>query len=147
MLQIQEDQPHRPAPAAGVAARGSTAALELLRYTTEDRLPLNALLWSPPVLARSAVVLVPGSNGNIVAGVHDYRPLAEQVDALSYALLLSDMRTASDFTDPRFEDCVADIAAAMAAVRERGYADVALFGTSLGGPRAAYYLQRPATAR
>ena len=123
-----------PTPAARPA--------ELLRYRAEDRAPLNALLWRPDAPTRAAVVLVPGFNGNIIGGAHDYQPLAERLTAAGYAFLLPVMRTASDFTDARFEDCEADIAAALEAARARGLERIALFSTSLGGPRVAYHMSR-----
>lgn len=148
------------ATAAALPAAGQTGPApaprqpaEFLRFRTEDGVGLNALLWTPPgraagaaaAPARSAVVLVPGFNGSILGGAPDYQPLAEALSARGHALLLPAMRTASDFTDPRFEDCEQDIAAVLSAARARGVEQVALFGTSLGGPRVTWFLaQRPA---
>lgn len=117
---------------------------ELLRYVSADGASLNALFWLPDAPTDGAIVLVPGFNGNIVGGQNDCQPLAEAATARGYALLLPCMRTASDFTDARFEDCEADIAAALDAAKRRGIERIALFGTSLGGPRAIYYLARSA---
>jgi pimeloyl-ACP methyl ester carboxylesterase len=117
---------------------------EFLRFRTADGVGLNALHWSPPRPTERAVVLIPGFNGSILGGAHDYQPLAEALAAKGFALLLPGLRTASDFTDPRFTDCEADIAATLATGRERGLTRIALFGTSLGGPRVTYYLRRTA---
>jgi pimeloyl-ACP methyl ester carboxylesterase len=141
-----------PAVAAAALAGGGSATAaespprrqpaEFLRFAAEDRVGLNALLWTPARPTRSAVVLIPGFNGSILGGAHDYQPLAEALTARGYAFLLPAMRTASDFSDPRFEDCEQDIGAAVAAAKARGLTEIALFGTSLGGPRAFYFLSR-----
>jgi len=122
--------------------RPSPRKAELLRYTAADGAPLGALLWRPDAAADSAIVMIPGFNGNIVGGLHDYQPLAEAATARGHAFLLPCLRTAGDFSDARFEDCEADIAAALGAIKARGISEIALFGTSLGGPRAVYYLAR-----
>lgn len=114
---------------------------ELLRYRAADGAPLNALLWRPDGASDRAMALVPGFNGNIVGGLHDFQPMAERATAAGLAFLLPCMRTASDFSDARFEDCAADIAAALDAAAGRGFGRFVLFGTSLGGPRAVHYLK------
>lgn len=118
-------------------------ACQYLSYRTEDKVPLNALLWEPAAPRDAAVILVPGFNGTFHQG-HDYQPIATMLTGLGYAFMAPNLRTAGDFTDPRVDDVVPDIAAAIAAAHERGYRRVALFGTSVGGPRSAYFLARRA---
>lgn len=113
---------------------------EYLRYQAEDRVSLNALLWSPPQPTKSAVILVPGFYGSFSGGGHDYTPMAERLNAKGFAFMAANMRTANDFTDPKLEDAVKDVGAAVAELKRRGFTDIALFGTSLGGPRSMLYL-------
>ena len=119
-------------------------ALELLAIPTPQRgLVLNALHYRPRAATRSAVVLVPGLLGGALGGRHDYRPLAERLTRLGYALIVMNLRCASDFAHAVFEEAADDISLTLAhAERELGLADTALFGTSLGGPRLAYFLSR-----
>ena len=48
---------------------------EYLRYQADDRVTLNALLWSPAQPTKSAVILVPGFYGSFSGGGHDYTPM------------------------------------------------------------------------
>jgi alpha-beta hydrolase superfamily lysophospholipase len=112
---------------------------EFTRYRTSDGLHLHALLWAAPAGGDSLVMLVPGYYGAFT-GTHDYRPLADALNADGHAFMAINMRTANDFTDPRLQDAVIDIAAAVSAAKERGYRRFVLMGTSLGGPRSALYL-------
>lgn len=121
-----------------------TFRLELLAISTPQRgLLLNALRYRPEATTRSAVVLVPGLLGAVLGGRHDYRPLVKHLTALGYALILMNLRCASDFPHAVFEEAADDIALTLAyAESELGLANVALIGTSLGGPRLAYFLSR-----
>lgn len=114
--------------------------LELLRFAAEDRVPLNALYYSPEAPAKSLVILVPGLSGPVLGSAHDYRPLAAKVTGGGYALLLLNMRSANTFANSTFEDSAKDIAAAVKHAKSIGITDIALFGTSLGGPRVTYYM-------
>jgi len=119
-------------------------ALELLAMPTSPSGPLlNALCYRPAPATRSAVVLVPGLLGAVLGGRHDYRPLAQRVTDSGYALILMNLRCANDFAHAVFEEAADDIALTLAhAERALGLTDIALFGTSLGGPRLAYFLSR-----
>ena len=122
----------------------SPPVLDLLAIPTPRRgLLLNALHYRPKTPTRSALVLVPGLLGAVLGGHHDYRPLAERLTDLGYAVILMNLRCASDFAHAVFEEAADDIGLVMEhAERELGLADIALFGTSLGGPRLAYFLSR-----
>ncbi|MDN4592054.1 hypothetical protein DBA29_26585 [Xenophilus aerolatus] len=121
----------------------STFLAEYLRYATSDGVHLQALLWEPRQRGDSLVILVPGRFGSF-AGTHDYRPMAGKLNADGHAFMAINMRTASDFSDPTLELAVFDVGAAVAEAKRRGYTRIALFGTSLGGPRSALYLAEAA---
>jgi alpha-beta hydrolase superfamily lysophospholipase len=117
-----------------------TPRAEFLLYDTEDKVTLNALLFAPSAPNRNAVVYVPGMTGGFI-GINDYAPMAARLNAAGFALVLPNMRTAGlhGMLYARFADYVKDIAAAMATAKARGFERIALFGTSLGGPRAINY--------
>jgi pimeloyl-ACP methyl ester carboxylesterase len=100
---------------------------------------LSGLLYSPKQPGRTGVVLVPQGMGGFIDGLHDYNPLAQQLMDAGYYLLLANMRTASGWTYERFESALPDVAAAVKTLKARGVENVILLGTSLGGPRIAYY--------
>ena len=99
---------------------------------------LDALLFSPEQPTKSLVIVIPGLHGPIFGGRHDYRPLGRELNARGYALLLLNMRSANTFSYAIFEDCAKDIAAAIKHAKSMGFEEIALFGTSLGGPRVVY---------
>ncbi|MEO6081294.1 MAG: hypothetical protein ABIQ86_16210 [Steroidobacteraceae bacterium] len=100
---------------------------------------LSGLLYSPKRPGKTGVVLVPQGMGGFIDGLHDYGPLAQHLMDSGYYLLLSNMRTASGWTYERFESALPEVAAAVAMLKSRGVENVILLGTSLGGPRIAYY--------
>jgi esterase/lipase len=100
---------------------------------------LSGLLYSPKRPGKTGVVLVPQGMGGFIDGLHDYNPLAQQLTDAGYYLMLSNMRTASGWAYERFESALPDVAAAVKALKSRGVENVILLGTSLGGPRIAYY--------
>ena len=120
-----------------------TPRAEFLLYDTEDKVTLNALLFAPAAPTKSAVVYVPGMTGGFI-GINDYAPMAARLNAAGYALMLPNMRTAGlhGMLYARFADYVTDIAAAMATAKSRGFERIALFGTSLGGPRVINYWRK-----
>lgn len=120
--------------------RDTAPLAEYLRYSAEDRVPLNALLWSAPGPARAAALFVPGLYGSFTGGGQDYTPLARALTERGCALMAINLRTANDFTDPRLADAVKDIGAAVAELKRRGFTDIALLGTSLGSVRALLYV-------
>lgn len=100
---------------------------------------LSGILYSPKRPGKTGVVLVPQGQGGFIDGLHDYNPLAQHLMDAGYYLLLSNMRTASGWSYERFESALPDVAAAVATLKSRGVENVILLGTSLGGPRIAYY--------
>ena len=116
---------------------------EFLLYNIDEKLTLNALLFMPEQPTRSAVVYVPGMTGGFV-GPNDYNPMAARLNEIGYALMVPNMRTAGlhGMLYANFADYVNDIAAAMAVAKGRGLDHIALFGTSLGGPRIINYWRK-----
>ena len=100
---------------------------------------LSGLLYSPKQPGKTGVVLVPQGMGGFIDGLHDYNPLAQHLMDAGYYLLLSNMRTASGWAYERFESALPDVGAAVKTLRSRGVENIVLLGTSLGGPRIAYY--------
>jgi pimeloyl-ACP methyl ester carboxylesterase len=100
---------------------------------------LSGLLYSPGRPGKTGVVLVPQGMGGFIDGLHDYNPLAQRLKDAGYYLLLANMRTASGWAYERFESALPDVGAAVRMLRSRGVDNVILLGTSLGGPRIAYY--------
>jgi alpha-beta hydrolase superfamily lysophospholipase len=121
-----------------------TPKAEFLTYQTEDRVQLEALLFTPDAPTRDALILIPGMTGGFIATAHDFLPLAQRANDAGMAMLLPNMRTAGlhGMLFVRFADYVADIAAAVAALKARGCERLFLFGTSLGGPRSILYWTR-----
>ena len=112
---------------------------EFTRYRAEDGVWLHALVWEPQQPGDTAVILVPGFYGAFT-GTHDYRPLAGRLNADGHAFMAINMRTANDFTDPRLQDAIMDVGAAVTEAKLRGFRRIVLLGTSLGGPRSCLYL-------
>ena len=100
---------------------------------------LSGLLYTPKTPGKTGVVLVPQGQGGFIDGLHDYNPLAQRLMDAGYYLLLANMRTASGWSYERFESALPDVGAAVATLKARGVENVILLGTSLGGPRIAYY--------
>jgi pimeloyl-ACP methyl ester carboxylesterase len=100
---------------------------------------LSGLLYSPKRPGKTGVVLAPQGQGGFIDGLHDYNPLAQQLTDAGYYLLLANMRTASGWTYERFESALPDVGAAVKMLKSRGVESIILLGTSLGGPRIAYY--------
>jgi esterase/lipase len=118
--------------------------LEITRFSAEQGVDLDALLFRPTKPTRRLLMLIPGLSGPVLGGRHDYRPLAARLEEKGFALLLLNMRSANTFWYARFEDCATDIAGALAHVKDMGFTEIALFGTSLGGPRVMYTMaERP----
>jgi alpha-beta hydrolase superfamily lysophospholipase len=133
------------AAAALVAGLTTSAAAapqaEFLLYPTEDKVPLNALLFAPKSATKSVVIMIPGMTGGFSGGAHDYSPMAEQLNQKGYAFMVPNMRTAGlhGMLFARFDDYAKDVGAAIAEAKRRGLSEIILFGTSLGGPRAIHY--------
>jgi alpha-beta hydrolase superfamily lysophospholipase len=122
-----------------MANQGAPRA-EFLLFDTEDKVTLNALLYLPDTPTKNTVIYVPGMTGGF-SGLHDYGPMAARLSEIGYALLVPNQRTAClhGMLFARFADYVTDIRAVVEIAKSRGLAEIALFGTSLGGPRIINY--------
>jgi pimeloyl-ACP methyl ester carboxylesterase len=100
---------------------------------------LSGLLYSPKTPGKTGIVLAPQGQGGFIDGLHDYNPLAQRLTDAGYYLLLANMRTASGWSYERFESALPDVGAAVRTLKSRGVENIVLLGTSLGGPRIAYY--------
>jgi predicted alpha/beta-fold hydrolase len=129
--------------AAALPARAAPT-LDLVRFpAAEDGLMLDALYFTPEKPTKSLLLLIPGLTGAVMGGgLHDYRPLANELNAKGYALLIPQLRSLNNWPYAFFDDVVKDIGGAVAFAKARGYEQIALFGTSLGGPRIALYMAR-----
>jgi pimeloyl-ACP methyl ester carboxylesterase len=116
---------------------------EFLLFDTDDKVTLNALLFLPEQPTKSVVIYVPGMTGGF-SGIHDYAPMAAKLAETGYALLVPNLRTAGlhGMLFARFEEYVIDIKATVALAKSRGLSEIALFGTSLGGPRIINYWRK-----
>ena len=125
-----------------VAIARAAPLLDLVRFpAAEDGQMLDALYWVPERGTKRIVLLIPGLSGAVMGGgLHDYRPMANELSAKSYALLVPQLRSLNNWPYAFFDDVVKDIGGAVAFAKERGYEQIALFGTSLGGPRIAFFM-------
>jgi pimeloyl-ACP methyl ester carboxylesterase len=113
---------------------------EFVLFDTKDKVTLNALFYLPDAPTKSVVIYVPGMTGGF-SGTHDYGPMAQRLAEIGYGLIVPNLRTAGlhGMLFARFKDYVTDIEAVTALARLRGLTEIALFGTSLGGPRIINY--------
>lgn len=130
-------------------ARG-TPMLDIAGFEADDKVPLNALYWTKPnpdkqgeSLNTSLVLLIPGHTGSVFGG-HDYRPLAKKLSENGYDLLFPQLRSTNNWPYAVFDDVLKDIGGAVAFAKKQKpeYKRIALFGTSLGGPRIAFFMAR-----
>jgi alpha-beta hydrolase superfamily lysophospholipase len=116
--------------------------LDIASFPADDNEPLNALYWAPANRNKSLVLLIPGHIGSVLGTRHDYRPLAEKLSEKGYDLLFPQLRAMSNSPYAVFDDAVKDIGGAVAFAKTQQYERIALFGTSLGGPRLAFFMAR-----
>ena len=136
-----ENGPTNGGPGGGPGGPPQAQPLaEFVRYMSEDRMPLHALLWSPPEGSKTVAIYVPGMGGGFVCP-NDYNPVAAAMIQSGYAFMAINTRSVMPpgIMFAMFEDCVPDLAAAVEYVKSRGFTDIVLIGDSLGGPRTAYY--------
>ena len=135
--------------AAATAPKGASEfstqpRIDMVRFKADgDTTMIDALHFLPEVPTERAMILIPGLNGSIMgAGRHDYRPMANALAEAGFAFLLPQLRALDNFPYAVFEDVVKDIGGVVAFAKAQGYREIALFGTSLGGPRIALWFAR-----
>lgn len=129
---------------------------QFLRFTTEDKLILNGLLYNPEKETKKVVLHIHGMGGNF----YENRFLDEMANELTnndWALFCINTRGHDLMSDhlisgmkedykrigcafERFEECVLDIKPAIDLLEEKGYEEIVICGHSLGSPKVAYYL-------
>jgi esterase/lipase len=129
-------------------ARGAPM-LDIAGFKADDGVALNALHWTKPdpknhdkSLNTSLVLLIPGHIGSVLGTPHDYQPLAEKLSEKGYDLLFPQLRAMNNWPYAVFDDAAKDIGGAVAFAKSKQYEKIALFGTSLGGPRLAFFMAR-----
>jgi esterase/lipase len=120
----------------------ASPVLDIVDFEADDGIPLNALYWKPPQPSKSIVLVIPGHIGAVMGTSHDYRPMAEKLSEKGYAFLFPQLRSLNNWPYAVFDDAVKDIGGAVAFAKKQGYEEIALFGTSLGGPRLAFFMAR-----
>jgi pimeloyl-ACP methyl ester carboxylesterase len=130
--------------AASVICAGTPAqanpVLDVASFSADDGVPLAALYWTPPRPTKSMVLLIPGLIGSVMGAGHDYRPLARRLSEHGYALLFPQLRSVNSGPYAHFDDVAKDIGGAVAFAKRSGYEQIALLGTSMGGPRIAFFM-------
>ena len=116
--------------------------LDIASFPADDNEPLNALYWAPANRNKSLVLLIPGHIGSVLGTPHDYRPMAEKLSEKGYDLLFPQLRAMNNWPYAVFDDAAKDIGGAVAFANKQKYEKIALFGTSLGGPRLAFFMAR-----
>lgn len=115
--------------------------MDLIRVEAEDKVALNGLIWTPQKRSNSLVILVPGATtGAALVPSHDYYPMANALTEKGYTFVIANMRASYNYPYAEYSDAIKDIAAFVAYGKSAGYARIAIFGISLGGPRMAQYM-------
>jgi len=127
-------------------AANAASMLEIARFPADDdRLMIDALYWVPDKPTKRLLILIPGLSGAVMGGgLHDYRPMANELSAKGIAFLVPQLRSLNNWPYAYFDDVVKDIGGAVAFAKSKGFEEIALFGTSLGGPRIALYMAKKA---
>lgn len=118
--------------------------IEMVRFQAEDDGAWIDALHYPPVHPTDRLlILIPGLSGAIMGGGrHDYRPMAAALAEKNCAFLIPQLRSLDNWPFAIFDDVVKDIGGAVQFAKVAGYRRIALFGTSLGGPRISLYLAK-----
>lgn len=113
---------------------------EFVRFFTDDKEMLHGLLWKPRLAAATLALYVPGLTGTF-ASPQDMTSFVGPLLAGGFAVLAINLRIVAPpgLVLSRFEDCVADIGAAVRYAASIGYTRIVLIGDSLGGCRCTYY--------
>ncbi len=128
---------------------------EFIRFTTEDQLILQGLVYSPDVLSRKAFLHIHGMGGNFYEN-RFIDVMAEHITQAQQTFLSINTRghdIVADFPIPgseekyrrignayeKFEECIFDIKSAVDYLQKSGYEEITLCGHSLGAVKVVYY--------
>ena len=116
---------------------------ELVYFRTSDGVRLAGQFFEPQKKTNRVLILIPGGSGTHMRPPgHDFKPLSERLNKKGISLLLHESRHAGRNGWLFLKDFglfAKDTHAAIQAMKDRGYTDIALFGISFGGPRLSYY--------
>jgi dienelactone hydrolase len=136
----------RPAPARRPPAFGqddTDIETDLIVIPTEDRHNWDGMIFRPrrgAIDPRLAVLVIHGSVGHYLTGMP--RRLAFQLAERGYAALTANTRMANYgvfFGTGLLDEAQLDIAAAVRALRERGFRRIILLGYSMGSTMVTHY--------
>lgn len=136
---------------------------QFIRFTTEDALILQGIVYLPSHETKKAYLHIHGMGGNFYEN-RFIDVMADRIAGIGYAFASVNTRghdTISDFPikgDKEeykrigdafevFEECVLDIRAAINYLEALGYQEIVLCGHSLGAVKVAYYLATSSDAR
>ena len=119
---------------------GNKSVMNLLQIYTEDGVALTALLYrSEQARSRMGILPVHGTNGNFYSGVVGF--IASGLAEKGYTTLAMNLRNHDHlFATSRFEDCIFDLKAGIARLRDEGCDRIVLIGHSLGCTEVVFYL-------
>ena len=115
-------------------------SMDLVQVCTEDGARLTGLLYrSDKARSRTGVLPIHGTNGNFYSNVVGF--IAPGLADCGYAALAMNLRNHDHlFATSRFEDCIFDLKAGIARLRDEGCDRIVLIGHSLGCTEAVFYL-------
>lgn len=121
----------------------------LIRFDTADEVSLAGLLFEPRRASASAVIFIHGTGGSSVFESRRTSALAAAFNGEGVAFFPFNNRGSQivrragaelgGFGFERIRDCVADLDAAIAVLKRRGYRDITLVGHSTGANKIAVY--------
>lgn len=136
---------------------------EFIRFTTEDQLILQGIIYRPETPSTKAFLHVHGMGGNFYEN-RFIDVMADNLTKAGYAFLSINTRGHDIIADfpisgseekykrigsayEKFEDCLLDIKAAIDYLEQNRYQEVTLCGHSLGAVKVAYYIAKTQDSR
>jgi len=115
-------------------------SMNLIRVCTEDSARLTGLLYrSDKTRNRTGILPIHGTNGNFYSNVVGF--IAPELADCGYTALAMNLRNHDHlFATSRFEDCLLDLKAGIARLKDEGCDRIVLIGHSLGCTEAVFYL-------
>lgn len=136
---------------------------EFIRFTTEDKLILQGLIYKPIGSSKKAYLHIHGMGGNFYEN-RFIDVMAENITKAGYAFLSINTRGHDIIADfpiagseekykrigdayEKFEECLLDIKPAIDYLQKNGYVEVVLCGHSLGAVKVVYYVAKTQDTR